>query len=170
MSRFRFWRWKIKLKRKENFSSQELGQSLTELALMMVFLLILVAGIVDIGRAFFTYIALRDAAQEGAIYASYEPSKCSISCIGSDCAVYRAQTTSNLPVDLLNDPNVDITCTIFGDQCAGTDPGPYPNSVVIEATYGQFPLTMPFMGTLIGSQSITISASIEDQIITPLCP
>ena len=165
--------WKLKLSKnktiqQENQSSLERGQSLTELALMMVFLLLLVAGIVDIGRAFFTYIALRDAAQEGAIFASYQPSKCSCTDVG--CAVYRAQTTSNLPVDLLNDPNVDITCTIIGDQCAGVDSSTgETNTVIVNATYGQFPLTMPFMGTLVGSQTITISASIEDQIITPIC-
>ena len=49
---------------------KESGQSLVELALSMTLLLILLAGVVDLGRAFFTYIALRDAAQEGASYAA----------------------------------------------------------------------------------------------------
>mgnify|MGYP001822952384 CR=1 FL=1 len=49
------------------------GQSLIELALMMVFLLIMLAGVVDVGRALFTYIAIRDSAQEGALVGSITP-------------------------------------------------------------------------------------------------
>ncbi len=39
----------------------------------MVILLFLVGGIVDLGRGFFTYMALRDAVQEGALYGSINP-------------------------------------------------------------------------------------------------
>ena len=48
----------------------EQGQSLVEFALMMVVLIITLMGILDIGRAFFAYIALQDAVGEGALYAS----------------------------------------------------------------------------------------------------
>jgi len=43
---------------------QEKGQSLVEFAFGLVILMILISGIVDLGRAFFTYMALNDAAQE----------------------------------------------------------------------------------------------------------
>jgi Flp pilus assembly protein TadG len=44
----------------------EKGQSLTEFAVSVVILLILLAGTVDAGRAFFTFMSLRDG-QEGAL-------------------------------------------------------------------------------------------------------
>ena len=51
----------------------ERGQSMVELALTITFLMILLAGTIDLGRAFFTWQALRDAAQEGASYGSFKP-------------------------------------------------------------------------------------------------
>jgi Flp pilus assembly protein TadG len=53
--------------------SAQKGQSLVELALSMTVMLILLGGIVDLGRAFFTFMALRDAVQEGAMYGSLHP-------------------------------------------------------------------------------------------------
>jgi len=46
------------------------GQSMVELSIAFIVLLMLLAGVIDMGRAFFTYSALQDAAQEGAAYAS----------------------------------------------------------------------------------------------------
>ena len=60
-----------------NYMKRERGQSLSELALFMTILFILLAGVVDVGRAFFTYITLRDSAQEGTLYVSYNPTDCS---------------------------------------------------------------------------------------------
>lgn len=45
------------------------GQSLVETALMLPILLLLLVGIVDFGRAFYAYIAVTNAAREGARYA-----------------------------------------------------------------------------------------------------
>ena len=59
--------------KKINQARKEQGQSLVELALSLTLLLLLLGGAIDLGRMFFTYIALRDAAQEGAIYGSYCP-------------------------------------------------------------------------------------------------
>ena len=53
--------------------NKEHGQSLVEFAVMLTLLLIMVAGIVDAARALFTYLSMRDAAQEGALYASTRP-------------------------------------------------------------------------------------------------
>jgi len=52
----------------------EKGQSLVEVALAMPLLIIIMMGILDLGRAYLTYIALSDAAAEGAAYAAIHPS------------------------------------------------------------------------------------------------
>jgi hypothetical protein len=54
-------------------SGGERGQSLVEMALITLVLLFLVAGIADLGRAFYTYTVITNAAREGARYASLFP-------------------------------------------------------------------------------------------------
>jgi Tfp pilus assembly protein PilV len=51
----------------------KLGQSLIEVALALPILVMLLLGLLDFGRAFFTLVALHDAADEGASYASIKP-------------------------------------------------------------------------------------------------
>lgn len=144
-------------------TKSEHGQSLTELAISLTLLFIILAGIVDLGRAFFTYISLRDAAQEGALYGSYNP---------DDCAgvIQRARETTKSagggtkgPVDLLNDPNVSVSCSVTKACVGGT--------VVVSTEYQDFPITMPFLGTIIGRQTMDITASIKDEVLVPVvCP
>ncbi len=49
------------------------GQSLVELAISLTVMLLLLSGAVTFGMALFSYVAIRDAAQEGALYASFNP-------------------------------------------------------------------------------------------------
>jgi Flp pilus assembly protein TadG len=51
----------------------ERGQNLVELALVLPLLLLLLGGIVDIGRAFYSYIEITNAAREGARAAARLP-------------------------------------------------------------------------------------------------
>lgn len=53
--------------------SDQKGQSLVEVALALPLLLLILLGILDLGRAYFTFIALSDAAAEGASYAAIHP-------------------------------------------------------------------------------------------------
>lgn len=57
----------------EQLRRNQYGSSLVEAALVSILLLLLMAGVADIGRAFYTYIALTNAAQEGARYAAHIP-------------------------------------------------------------------------------------------------
>ncbi len=49
----------------------EQGAATVEFTLIAMFLILIVAGIVDLGRGLYTAIALNDAVQEGAIYAAF---------------------------------------------------------------------------------------------------
>jgi len=51
------------------------GQTLVELAVMGLILSLILAGVVDLGRAYFAYIAVTDAAAEGAGYGAAFPDK-----------------------------------------------------------------------------------------------
>ena len=142
----------------------EQGQSMLELAISLVFLLILLAGTADIGRAFFTYITLRDAAQEGAAFASIDPTGC-------DRIEHRIRTTSNQPIDL-NGTDVNVEILIGGSNCwtATASQACFGNEVKVTVIYPNFRLVTPFLGTFIGAQSIPISASVRDTILSPACP
>ena len=50
-----------------------LGQSLVEFALVTPILLLVFAGAADFGRAFYAYVAIENAAKEGALYGARAP-------------------------------------------------------------------------------------------------
>lgn len=53
--------------------SRDSGAALVELALVTPLLLLLAFGIIDLGRALYTHVTIQEAAQEGALYASFAP-------------------------------------------------------------------------------------------------
>jgi len=147
-------------------SQSEKGQSLTEFALSLVFLFTLLAGVADFGRAFFAYIIIRDAAQEGAVYGAIADKEdinlLKVQVEDRVKTAFRNPTDpSNIPIDI---DSLQVTTTIVGDACAG--PG---NGVRVTVDYA-IPITTPFLGTILGSQEIPMSTSIEDTILSPLCP
>jgi Flp pilus assembly protein TadG len=169
---------------------KEQGQSLVELSISLVILLILAAGLVDLGRAFFTYITLRDAAQEGASYAAVSiaetsemqnSTQVSNYCSGITSRVLATTTDlsgntpeSNGPINLqsLSDAGeVAVQTQINGTDCTSMSPTNIcmGGAVSVRVTYGSFPLTMPFMGAILGTQSINLSAVVVDTILTPAC-
>lgn len=136
--------------------SSEKGQSLVELALTFTLLLMMLAGAIDFGRAFFTWLALRDAAQEGAAFASIDPTNMA----EIDSRIFNILESSNA----IPDPrmNVSIARTIYGQACLG-------NIVEIEVDYPTFQLSMPFLGSLLGRETLSIHATIQDTILRPTC-
>ena len=57
----------------EKRHKRESGQSMVEMALISTVLILLLAGVLDFGRMYFTYLALQNAAGEGATYGSIFP-------------------------------------------------------------------------------------------------
>jgi Flp pilus assembly protein TadG len=53
----------------------ECGQSLLELAILLPVLLLVLLGILDVGRLYMTMVAINDAAAEGASYAASYPTR-----------------------------------------------------------------------------------------------
>jgi Flp pilus assembly protein TadG len=52
---------------------RERGQSLVEFAIVLPILVVLLLGVVDAARLIWTYVALAEAAQEGALFGSQDP-------------------------------------------------------------------------------------------------
>ncbi len=133
---------------------RERGQSLVEITTGLVFLLVMLAGIVDVGRALFARAALLDAAEEGALYGSYQPTDVS----GIEG---RIRDISDGPVDFSDLDAVKVSVAYGGSACAG-------NLLSVGVSY-DFTITTPFMGTILGSQIFPLSVSSESLILAPGC-
>lgn len=149
---------KEKKQKKIRENIKEEGQSLVELAVSLVILLILLAGIVDLGRISFYFIAMRDAAQEGASYASVYPNHC-------------FAIEDRVRASVVDDTNVNVDILINGVNCLSATSTDACEGRVVEVTVSDpaFPITMPFLGSVIGRQSIVLETSIEDLILRPGC-
>jgi len=138
--------------------SGERGQSLMELAVSIVLLLVVLAGIVDLGRMFFYYIGMRDAAQEGSVYGIVNPGFCP----------QIAERARNI----LSDPTgVQVDVRIDGVQCASATANQACAGREIRVTVidPDFPITMPFLGSILGHQAVTLKASVSGTILRPVC-
>jgi hypothetical protein len=131
----------------------EKGQSMVELALTITILMAMLAGTIDLGRAFFTWLALRDAAQEGASYGSYKP---------NDVPGIQARVWDNLE-QVVKNPASHVNVIVSKTACPG-------HMIKVDVRYDTFPIAMPFLGIILGSQQIPIHATINDTIIIPPCP
>ena len=131
----------------------ERGQSLVELAISIVILVYLLAGAVEFGLAFFQYVQLRDAAQEGALYGSMNP----LDTTNIDLRVRNASTS---PVNLLDTSKVTVTPTIIGAACEG-------NGIKVTVSFNHH-VFMPFMSQFIGDD-IPLVATVTDTILSPTC-
>jgi Flp pilus assembly protein TadG len=131
-------------------SKGQRGQSLVEMALSLVFLIFLVAGIIDTGRAILTLITMRDAVQEGVVYGSLNPDQNGLLTSASDpcttCGIDRrvrsasGMGSSNFLLDFTNTV-VTITYPTGGPRMVATaNP---PNTIKVAMTY-TFRFTMPF--------------------------
>jgi Flp pilus assembly protein TadG len=149
------------------------GQSLVELSISLVLLLILLSGAVEFGMAFFQFVQLQDAAQEGALYGSMNATNCTN-------VVARVKGASDSPVDLndtavINGVNiVQIEVTIV-DQATSTEypcdgtPNLYDcegNGMRVDVTY-QHKIFMPFLPQILGRDILPLHASVTDTILSP---
>ncbi len=152
-----------------NKHNTEQGQSLVEFAISITFILLLLAGTVDLGSAFFAFIELRDAAQEGAFYGAihaivdsnnngvYDSGEA----LNTSEIILRASNAATTPVDLTDTTKVTFNVTA-DPPCAG-------NTITVEVTYN-YQLITPILGGVIGSQTIPIHAKAANTILWPSCP
>jgi hypothetical protein len=146
----------------------ERGQSLVELGISLLILLFLLAGAAEFGILFFQYVQLRDAAQEGALFGSMNPS--AFSPIEA-----RAREASNSPLDLGNTTEVHVS--VFVDNTLVWKDGANQGSTTVACEGHGLRVTvqydhkvfMPFMSKILGGK-IPLSATVVDTILTPLCP
>lgn len=146
------------LLRRQPIHQLERGQSLVEVSIGFVLLLITLSGVLDFGRAYFIYIALEDGAGEAALYLSIDPT-CRRALDGPQCsdpnnAEYRARTSGGQNIDW-SAANI----TIERPPVYGVGD---PVKVRIEYT---MPLLSPFVPRFAGINPITLQTEASQIII-----
>jgi Flp pilus assembly protein TadG len=133
----------------------ERGAAVVEMAFMTIFLLILVTGIIDIGRAIYTNISIQEAAQEGAYYGSFEETVSEI-----QIAQRVADSTSSPTIDPVNDVIVDCV-TATKSKKNGT-------RVTVTVDY-ELDLVTPLVGQWLGG-SLDLQKVAEAERFYETCP
>lgn len=126
------------------------GQSFVEFALTLPILLLILMGVLDVGRAFFIGVALEDAAGEAAMYLSVFPN-CPTASSGAQCAdpnnaVYRAQHAGGGQLKWSN-----VTVEKMAPEATGAG---VRAEVVLKY---RFDLLTPVIPDLVGAKTVTIS-------------
>jgi hypothetical protein len=153
-----------------------------ELAISLTVMLLLLVGAVSFGMAFFSYVAMRDAAQEGALYGSINPYD-----DGNNDGEYtpgelvneagireRIRASSTSPVDFSDAsrvPDAYIRAELATPStlaCEGSVDN-VPNAVRVIVEY-DFPIFMPFLGAILGEEEFHMTAAVTNTILEPRCP
>lgn len=140
----------------------EKGQSFVELGLSMIFLLILLSALIDLGWAFFTVIALRDAAQEAATVGSICPTN-------TNKVIERLKASASAPIDMtkLENSQIEVCVVSPGTNTCGASVA-LGNSVQVTITYNHDIVT-PLVGGFIGTQTYPIRVFSADTILRLNC-
>lgn len=146
----------------QNAQRLQRGQSLAEMSLGMIVIVVLLLGLLDLGRIYFIFVALEDSAGEAALYLSINPDCRTPSDLDSDgnpCsdpnnAQYRALHAGGNLVDWS-----DITINVTRPAVYGVgDP------VSVEVRY-TFPLLTPIIPQIVGFNPLTLVSSATQTII-----
>jgi Flp pilus assembly protein TadG len=154
---------------KRKSTQSERGQSLVELAITLPILILLLLGTLDFGMAIFSYSMLRDAAQEGAFYGSFNPSNVTeIENRARNISPRADDAVFSSPVQLRDTDLIKVNVKTLGKPCQG-EKGGVANSIQVNVSY-RYPILMPFIGRLIGSRTIPLTGTATNVILQPQCP
>jgi hypothetical protein len=136
------------------------GTSQVEMALAISFLIVLLVGIVDLGRAFYTYIVITNATREGARYGSLLP--------GDDAGILDATKAEGSAggVVLVN-ADIDIDPNPAGpdDEEPGDGDGTtagHGDPIAVSVIYDLDPI----IGHLVGVNTFTLRARTEMMVLS----
>lgn len=129
---------------------KERGQNLVELAVIITALLLLVLGVIDIGRALYIKVEVANSARAGALYGSQSP----IAANDTAGITYAVQHESADLISIIATPTTSYTCQCLGGStvsCAspsstcGTEPLIGWLTVSTQVTYTPW-FSVPFFG------------------------
>lgn len=136
----------------------ERGQALVETAIGFLFILVILLGMLDMGRLYFLYIALEDSAGEAALflainYTCKDDSK--TQCADPNNAYYRAEHAVDNDLDWSK-------ATITVEQPDGVGTG---GKVVVTIEY-PFTLLTPIISQIVGDDTIKLTGSATQTMVS----
>ena len=137
----------------------ERGAAAVEFAMFAMFLVLIVSGIVDLGRGLYTAIALNDAVQEGVIYAAFTDDVAGTPVTADDIKARVVASTSSpqLSVD-----DVTVTCV---DQARSKQAG---SRITVEVVH-TLDLITPFISNWFGGTIELEREAVADRFFAD-CP
>lgn len=118
----------------------ESGQGMVELAISLIVILVILAGIVDISRTITTKMELQDAAEEGVVYAMAYP---------HNCVQIQHRVLQNLAkVKSATLSSIEIT---YNDVACASATGNVKGQLIKVHIANNSPVSMPFLGKVVGS-------------------
>jgi len=155
------------------------GQSLVEFAISLTFMLNLLSGAVYFGIGLFYYIAMRDAAQEGALFGAMNPTFsgiCPHPLTPSSPEICKRVANASGPGlirNLYDADELDVTVTFQNDTACWNGAAYEGNGITVtlehEYTLSWLPIGA-FIEPFIGQNFIRLGAAVTDTILTPPCP
>ncbi len=148
-------------------SDRQRGQSLVELAITLPILLLLLGGVIDLGRGFLILVAVENAAGEGALYGAVHP-ECLTDdhaptiCQGSESVAGRVREEGR-PIIELTEDNAVITVEVEGGA-----PITAGSTLLVTVTYTYSPLTP--VGYLVWGETAEVTATARQAILSPPPP
>ncbi len=139
------------------------GQSLVEFTLMIVVLMVILMGILDLGRLYFAYVALQNAAGEGATYAAINP-VCFKADSGPDCAdpnniTWRTKNESPAGIVVSDSIGVQVLYDTHGITLSAP--------ITVNATYN-FKLVTFVISSIVQSDTLPLRAQASSAIQVPV--
>ncbi len=128
--------------------SRSKGQSIAELAISLPLLLLMMLGTIDLGRAYFDYIQMRNGAFEGARYGSQNPT--------DSTGIKNMVMSHGVPSD------VNVSSTPSGDY--DTIGGDATISVSVSRTFT--PITLSFLQRFFGLGSFKMNCTAVMKVMT----
>ena len=133
----------------ERMSTSDRGAALVEFALLTPLLLMLVFGIVDLGRALYTHVGIQEATQEGALYGAFAPDNATLT---SERVINSLQSPALIP------DNVVVECIPVDPLVVGDAP-----DITVTVTY-ELDLITPMSAWFGGS--ITLQSEVTATIFS----
>jgi Flp pilus assembly protein TadG len=149
----------------------ESGQSFMELAISLLFLLVLLAAVIDLGWAFYTMIALRDTAQEGASFGSMCPdnlARVEDRLLESATTPIRMEDleTGDIEICLVAPPPA-AQPALFA--CVANSALAKRGNNVRVSLRIQHQILTPFVGSVIGTQTYPLTVTVSNTILVDKC-
>lgn len=157
--------WRIHTMRQQGGSKSERGQSFMELAVSILFLLILLTAVIDLGWAFYTMIALRDTAQEAASYGTMCPDAVKV----KDRLIN--STTAPLKMEDVKEENITINFVNSDTGAENPDTGEH-GDIIRVSVFVNHKIVTPLIGTFIGTYEYPLKVNVADTVMVDYedCP